>query len=163
MKCYILNRFKASGYSLDDLKQLEPHIVEDIFYPPENLQRNDIPMPDFQTYYDRIHQPGSKVNVSYCWFDYKEKNPNGYEQTQFYELYNRFVTKNYGKGSATMAVERILREKLYIDWVGEQPELLVDPETGEIQKVHQMQIFAWMRKMLSVLCQNLVCCQLRIR
>ena len=22
-------------------------------------------MPDFQTYYDRIHQPGSKVNVSY--------------------------------------------------------------------------------------------------
>ena len=79
MKCYILNRFKASGYSLDDLKQLEPHIVEDIFYPPENLQRNDIPMPDFQTYYDRIHQPGSKVNVSYCWFDYKEKNPNGYE------------------------------------------------------------------------------------
>ena len=62
-----------------------------------------------------------------------------------------------------MAVERIPGEKLYIDWVGEQPELLVDPETGEIQKVHQMQIFAWMRKMLSVLCQNLVCCQLRIR
>lgn len=132
----ILNRFKASGYSLDDLKQLEPHIVEDIFYPPENLQRNDIPMPDFQTYYDRIHQPGSKVNVSYCWFDYKEKNPNGYEQTQFYELYNRFVTKNYGKESTTMAVERIPGEKLYIDWVGDQPELLVDPETGEIQKVH---------------------------
>ena len=139
----ILNRFKASGYSLDDLKQLEPHIVEDIFYPPENLQRNNIPMPDFQTYYDRIHQPGSKVNVSYCWFDYKEKNPNGYEQTQFYELYNRFVTKNYGKESATMAVERIPGEKLYIDWVGDQPELLVDPETGEIQKVYLFILFCF--------------------
>ena len=25
---------------------------------------------------------------------------------------------------------------MYIDWVGDQPELLTDPETGEIQKVH---------------------------
>jgi transposase len=35
-----------------------------------------------------------------------------------------------------MAVERIPGEKLYIDWVGDQPELLTDLETGEIQKVH---------------------------
>ena len=44
-----------------------------------------------------------------------------------YELYNRFVEKNFGKREAKMAVERIPGEKMYIDWVGDQPELLVNP------------------------------------
>ena len=35
-----------------------------------------------------------------------------------------------------MAVNRVPGEKMYIDWVGDQPELMTDPETGEIQKVH---------------------------
>lgn len=35
-----------------------------------------------------------------------------------------------------MPVERIPGEKLYIDWVGDQPELLLDTATGELRKVH---------------------------
>lgn len=35
-----------------------------------------------------------------------------------------------------MPVERVPGEKLYIDWVGDQPELMTDPETGEISRVH---------------------------
>ena len=61
---------------------------------------------------------------------------NGYEQSQFYELYNRFVEKHFGKREIKMAVERIPGEKMYIDWIGDQPELLINPETGEIHKVH---------------------------
>lgn len=132
----ILKRFKASGFSLDDLKSMEPSQVETLFYPPENLQRKDIPTPDFASYFDRIHSKGSKVNISYCWIEYKEQHPNGYEQSQFYELYNRFVEKNFGKPNSKMAVERVPGEKLYIDWVGDQPYLLTNPETGEITKVH---------------------------
>lgn len=132
----ILKRFNASGFTLEQLKTLEPAQVEMMFYPPENLQRKNIPLPDFQTYYDRIHTKGSKVNVAFCWLEYKENNPEGYEQSQFYELYNRFVEKNYGKRDTKMAVERIPGEKMFIDWVGDQPELLTDPQTGEIQKIH---------------------------
>ena len=33
-------------------------------------------------------------------------------------------------------MERIPGEKLYIDWVGDQPELLLDTATGELRKVH---------------------------
>ena len=132
----ILNRFNASGFSLEQLKTLEPSEVEMLFYPPENFQRKDIPLPDFQLYYDRIHTKYSKVNLSYCWLEYKQENPDGYGQSQFYELYNRFVEKNYGKRDAKMAVERVPGEKMYIDWIGDQPELLTNPETGEIQKIH---------------------------
>lgn len=35
-----------------------------------------------------------------------------------------------------MPVERIPGEKMYIDWVGDQPELLLDTSTGELQRVH---------------------------
>ena len=132
----ILKRFKASGFSLDDLKSKEPSEVERIFYPPENLKRKDVPLPDFALYFDRIHEKGSKVNISYCWMEYKQEHPDGYEQSQFYELYNRYVEKNFGKRNLKMAVERVPGEKMYIDWVGDQPYLLTNPETGEMIKVH---------------------------
>ena len=132
----ILKRFKASGFSLDDLKSKEPSEVERIFYPPENLQRKDVPLPDFALYFDRIHEKGSKVNISYCWMEYKQEHPDGYEQSQFYELYNRYVEKNFGKRNLKMAIERVPGEKMYIDWVGDQPYLLTKPETGELIKVH---------------------------
>ena len=132
----ILKRFNASGFSLEQLKTQEPSEVETLFYPPENFQRKDILLPDFQQYYDRIHAKHSKVNVSYCWLEYKQEHPDGYEQSQFYELYNRFIEKKYGKRDVKMAVERIPGEKMYIDWIGDQPKLLTDPETGEIKKVH---------------------------
>lgn len=132
----ILNRFVASGFTLDQLKEMEPSNVEALIYPPENRQRKDIPLPDFQYYYDRIHTKGSKVNISYCWIEYKQEHPDGYEQSQFYELYNRFVENTFGKREVKMAVERVPGERMYIDWVGDHPELLTDPETGEISEVH---------------------------
>ena len=132
----ILKRFEASGLTLQELRTLEPGTVEELIYPPANLQRKDIPLPDFQLYYDRIHARGSKVNIAYCWIEYKQAHPDGYEQTQFYEYYNRFVETHYGKREAAMAVGRVPGEKMYIDWVGDQPELLTDRETGELRKVH---------------------------
>ena len=37
-----------------------------------------------------------------------------------------------------MAVERVPGEKVFIDWVGDQLELIYDPETGEVQKAHDL-------------------------
>lgn len=132
----IVKRYVSSGIPIEELRMMLPEEVENLFYPKSNLQKKDIPLPDFQYYYDRIHEPNSKVNISFCWLDYKEKNPQGYEKTQFYELYNRFVESRYGGKKVSMAVNRVPGEKMYIDWVGDQPELLTDVETGEIKKVH---------------------------
>lgn len=97
----IMKRFRDSGLTLDQLKAMEPKEVEELFYPPSGRHRKKIPMPDFQMYYDRIHARGSRVNLSYCWIEYKQQNPDGYEQSQFYELYNRFVEGQYG-GAASI-------------------------------------------------------------
>ena len=132
----IMKRFEESGLSMEQLKELTPEELERIFYPPENLQRKKLPYPDFQLYYDRIHEKGSKVNIAYCWIDYRQKHPDGYGQTQFYDLYKAFEEKNFGKRGAKMAVERVPGEKMYIDWVGDRPYLLTDSETGELSRVH---------------------------
>ena len=132
----IMSRYHANGIPIEELRMMAPKEVENLFYPQKNLQRKDVPLPDFQYYYDRIHTPGSRMNVSFCWLDYKEKNPDGYEKSQFYEYFNRFIAENYGGQKVSMAVNRIPGEKMYIDWVGDQPELLTDTETGEIKKVH---------------------------
>lgn len=132
----IMKRFKECGMTYQELCQQDPKKVEEIFFPKENLRRKNCPLPDFQDYFDRINAKGSKVNISYCWMEYKAENPDGYEETQFYELYKRFVEENYGSKAASMPVERIPGERMYIDWVGDKPEVLVDPDTGEIQKIH---------------------------
>ena len=132
----IMSRYNAGGILIEDLRMMPPKEVEAIFYPQKNLQRKDIPLPDFQYYYDRIHASKSRVNISYCWLDYKEKNPHGYEKSQFYEYFNRFLEENYGGKDSSMAVNRNPGEKMYIDWVGDQPELLTDIQTGEIKKIH---------------------------
>ena len=132
----IMSRYESGGFSIEDLRMMPPKEVESLFYPQTNLQRKDIPLPDCQYYYDRIHSPSSKVNISFCWLDYKEKNPDGYEKSQFYEYYNKFIDANYSGEHASMPVNRRPGEKMYIDWVGDQPELITDVETGEIQKVH---------------------------
>ena len=132
----IMSRFKASGIPIEDLMMMPPQEVVELIYPQKNLQRKAIPLPDFQYYYDLMHVHGSKANISYCWLDYKEKNPDGYEKSQFYEYFGRFVAENYGGNGVSMAVNRKPGERMYIDWVGDQPELITDIETGEIRKVH---------------------------
>lgn len=46
------------------------------------------------------------------------------------------MINTYGTSKTSMPVERIPGEKMYIDWVGDQPELLLDTTTGGLRKVH---------------------------
>ncbi|MEI3220352.1 MAG: hypothetical protein V8S08_12910 [Lachnoclostridium sp.] len=66
----------------------------------------------------------------------RKEHPNGYQLAQFYKLYRDFMINTYGTSKTSMPVERIPGEKMYIDWVGDQPELLLDTTTGGLRKVH---------------------------
>lgn len=131
----IMKRFKELGCSIEELKAMAPKDVEETFYPPENLKRTNKPLPDFFKVHERMTAM-THPNLSFVWLEYKEENPDGYQLSQFYELYRAFLEENFGQASVTMPVERIPGERMYIDWVGDRPELLVDPATGEIRKVH---------------------------
>jgi transposase len=132
----IMNRFKESGLSLDDLRQMPASKVVNLIYPKENLRHKDIPMPDFEKIHEQMVKMGKNADLSYLWLEYKKENPNGYQLSQFYKLYREFMIDTYGDSKVSMPVERVPGEKMYIDWVGDQPELLLDTATGELKKVH---------------------------
>lgn len=129
-------RYEELGIDFKEIANGNPAEVEEMFYPAEAAKRKDCKEPDWEKYYQRIHAPGSKVNISFLWYEYKRENPDGYQQTQFYERYNKYVAKTYGIGKISMAVERVPGERMYIDWVGDQPAILMDPKTGELKPVH---------------------------
>ncbi len=133
----IMKRFQALDKDLDALKQMSAEDVENLFYPPENIRRKDTSvMPDYQAVYDRLFTSGSKANLFYLWLKYKKEHPSGYQYTQYCHYFKKFVEKYYGSEEVSMVVERVPGEKVYIDWVGDQPEILVNSQTGEIKKVH---------------------------
>lgn len=134
----IMKRFKECGKTLDSLKQMPPSEVENLFYPPENIRRKDASvMPDYQAVYSRLTTSGSKANLFYLWWlKYKTEHPSGYQYTQFCKCFRDFVRSNYGADAVSMVVERIPGERVYIDWIGDQPEILVDITTGEVKKIH---------------------------
>ena len=132
----IMNRYKDSGLSLDDLRQMPASKVVDLIYPKGNLRHKDIPLPDFEKIHEQMIQMGKHADLSFLWIDYKKEHPNGYQLAQFYKLYRDFMVDTYGTSKTSMPVERIPGEKMYIDWVGDQPELLLDTTTGELRKVH---------------------------
>ena len=132
----IMNRYNDSGLSLDDLRQMPPAKVVDLIYPKENLRHKDIPLPDFEKIHEQMIQMGKHADLSFLWIDYKKEHPNGYQLAQFYKLYRDFMVDTYGTSKTSMPVERIPGEKMYIDWVGDQPELLLDTAAGALRKVH---------------------------
>ena len=132
----IMERFDELGFSLEELRIMNPRDVESKFYPEENRRDSSKPLPDFSV----IHEMMTKMkhpDLAFIWLDYyKKKYPDGYQLTQFYKLYGDFLRENFGQEKVKMPVERIPGEKLYIDWIGDHPALLVDPATGERKDVH---------------------------
>lgn len=132
----IMERFNKSALSIDELKAMDPKELQMLFYPAENMRHKDIPLPDFIKIHSRMVEMGKNADLTILWMDYKKEHPDGYQLSQFYKLYGDFLKENYGPSKVSMPVERIPGEKLYIDWVGDKPELLVDPSTGEVKAVH---------------------------
>lgn len=83
------------------------------------------PLPDWSV----IHRELSKkhVTLSLLWTEYKQEHPEGYQYTQFCELYKRWS----GKLSVTMRQKHRAGEKVFVDYAG-TPFEIVDPQTGEI-------------------------------
>lgn len=50
----IMNRYKDSGLSLEDLKQMTPKKVVDLLYPKDNLRHKKILLPDFERVYSQM-------------------------------------------------------------------------------------------------------------
>jgi len=132
----IMARYAECAYSLEELEKMNEDEVVELFYPPENLRKSEVPLPNYEEVHSRIIDPKAPSSIFLEWTRYKENNPNGYQLTQFSKYYREWKEEKFGPSNITMPVERVPGEKLYIDWAGMTPLLVKDTTTGEMKKAH---------------------------
>jgi transposase len=92
--------------------------------PPEKRQ-----MPSLEY----LHQERKKkgVTLQLLWHEYKEANPDGYQYSQFCELYRQWVEKL----DVCLRQEHRAGEKLFVDYAG-QTLPIYDPQTGTTHEAY---------------------------
>lgn len=130
----ILKRYKELNIPLERLKTMEPEAVEKLFYPPKG-RNADIPLPDFELVYAHLHSKNDRSTLFNEWSDYKENNPFGYQYSRYCDLYKDYLEKNHRFEKLSMAVNRIPGERVYVDWTGDKPKILLDQKDGSLKKV----------------------------
>jgi transposase len=108
----------------------EVQIIERLFPALPQITSTDTPIrpePNYQYIYDQL-KTYRKYNLTLIqlWSEYKEAHPEGYQYSQFCELYRRWR----GKLDYVMRQEHRAGEKLFLDYCDGLS--LVNPLTGEI-------------------------------
>lgn len=104
-----------------------------VVYPAYSGRKNIKPEPDYD-FVNKELQKYRNLNLRFLWEEYKGKNPDGLEYSQFCERYSRW--KGHSGKSVTMHQEREAGKELFVDWMGDTLPLVVDTSTGELQKAH---------------------------
>jgi transposase len=110
-----------------DETSLEHQLFPSIHAIPQ--EKRQMPSPEY------LHQELKRkgVTLQLLWHEYKEKNPDGYQYSQFCRIYHQWTEK------LDPRLRQVYKagEKLFVDYAGQTMEI-TDPETGEI---HEAQIF----------------------
>jgi len=128
----ILKRCKNVGLTYEKAKTMEPDKITSLLYPNASHQYFKAD-PNFESIYNELKKHPN-LNVRFLWSEYKEQNPQGLEYSQFCERFNRWQNRT-GK-NVTMHQEREPGKELFVDWMGDTLDIVVDQDTGELQRAH---------------------------
>jgi len=122
---YLL-RAKLAGLSWPLDPELDDTAIENLLFP---VRDKSVPaesrMPDMDYLYRELKR--KSVTMQLLWYEYKQANPDGYQYSQFCNLYRQWVKKL----DLTLRQEHRAGKKIFIDYAG-QTVSIVDPKTGEI-------------------------------
>ncbi len=85
-------------------------------------------MPDFAWMHEQLRRC-KHLTLQLLWEEYKQAHPDGYQYSQFCELYRRWVRKI----DVVLRQEHRAGEKMFVDHAG-QTVPIIDKETGEVRK-----------------------------
>ncbi len=123
-----LRRASAAGINWTEATKLTEVDLERCLFPSPPVTR---PLPRPLPEYDYIHRQlrcyrNINLTLSQLWLEYKAKNPDGYQYSQFCDLYRRWR----GKLDYCMRQEHRAGEKVFIDY--SDGLSILDALTGEI-------------------------------
>ena len=120
-----LNRAGKAGVTWPLDPSLDDASLEKTLFPPQPLlPSSPRTMPPMEYLHQELRRKG--VTLQLLWHEYKQANPEGYQYSQFCELYRQWAKKL----DVTLRQEHRAGEKLFVDYAG-QTIPIVDPATGE--------------------------------
>jgi len=121
-----IGRAQEAGLSWPLDPELNDSVLEDMLFPVKEagsaLERQ---MPSKEYLFRELKK--KSVTLQLLWYEHKQANPDGYQYSQFCNLYRQWVKKL----DVTLRQEHRAGEKLFIDYAG-QTVPIVDRKTGEI-------------------------------
>lgn len=102
--------------------------LEELLFPQGDGLSPIRPLPDFEYLAREMTKKG--VSLLLLHEEYKKDNPDGYEKSRFYELYNKWVKT----ADPVMRFNHKAGEKMFIDFSGDKAHYQ-DPHTGKIIEV----------------------------
>lgn len=129
-----LKRCRECGLTYDDAKVLDEKRINELIYPDSFGPKSVKDEPDWNYYHARL-QSSRRINLQYLWYEeYRPSHPDGYSYSRFCCLYNEW--KNRTGKKLVMPQEREPGKEMFIDWIGDQPDLVMDSATGRLLPAH---------------------------
>ncbi len=127
-----INRAKSTGITWPIPEGMDEAVLERLLFPArEDTVFRPKAEPDWLSVYQELKHP--HVTKTLVWLEYKEKDPQGYQYSQFCELYRQWAkTQN-----VVMRQDHKAGEKVFVDYCG-STVAITDPDTAEVK---QAQVF----------------------
>ncbi|MFZ7103079.1 MAG: IS21 family transposase [Peptococcaceae bacterium] len=100
---------------------------------PDSFGRSIKGDPDWPSIHERL-QANRRLNLQYLWEEYKAKNTQGLSYSRFCKRYIDW--KNETGKNVIMIQNREPGKELFVDWMGDTLDCVVDSSTGEILTAH---------------------------
>jgi len=122
-----IRRAAEAGLSWPLADELDDAALDAKLFPPPAAGSVPRPLPDWGWVNRELRKKG--VTLQLLWLEYKEDHPDGYQYSQFCELFRRFQ----GKLDLVMRQDHRAGEKVFVDYAGMTLPIL-SATTGEIQE-----------------------------
>ncbi len=130
----ILNKCKECGLSYEEALKLSPDRINELIYPETFGRKQSKDEPDWKSIYKRL-MSSSRINLFYIWEqEYRKDNPDGYSYSYFCAKFNTWKDKT-GK-EVVLPQEREPGKELFIDWIGDTLDCVVEYGTGVVHSAH---------------------------
>jgi len=129
----IQKRCAGAGFSYLTAREMTDEQIHKSIYPSCHSGREVKKEPDWASLQKRLDE-NKRLNMQYLWEEYREAEKDGLGRSQFYE---RYATWKATTGrDVVMVQEHEPGKELFVDWMGDTLECVVDTETGKMLKAH---------------------------
>ena len=121
------------GLKYETAKGMDDETINKLVYPCCHGGRAVKNEPDWEAIQKRLDR-NKRLNLQYLWEEYRETEKDGLGRSQFYARYMAWKAAT-GK-DVVMVQEREPGKELFVDWMGDTLECVLDSATGKLVKAH---------------------------